>query len=476
MTEAAVMGSAWTRRRVLATGLVAAGTLGLGSRAGAAATTGELDALGKQLHGRFLTEGDAGYDAARKVWNLAYDRHPLAMARCADVGDVQRCIDFARTHGLAVAIRGGGHSYAGFGVADGALQVDLGQFNTVRIDAERRIASVGGGTRIKNLLAACIPQGLITPMGACGEVGVAGLALAGGDTAARGLYGTACDNIIGAQIVTADGEVRELGPGQNEDLFWAIRGGGGNFGVVTRLDFRLHPILPQHNLAFSFGWTDIAGALRVFGSLIPDSPDASRAGFFVDRVEGASASVRMYGDAAAAEAWFARWRKAFPGEEPRAYTSVPEPIGEVWNSTNLAVDGAFLEGIDDALADVLARAALAGRGIGEILLGLSNGRAARIGMTETAYPLRGTGLSSLLSATWERPEDKARAVAWVAEYGAALRPWARRAYVNYLGPSSPERVREIYGVNYPRLAAIKARYDPGNMFRSNQNILPAARA
>jgi hypothetical protein len=149
------------------------------------------------------------------------------------------------------------------------------------------------------------------------------------------------------------------------------------------------------------------------------------------------------------------------------------PVGEVWETTALAVDGAFLDGVSDGAADVLTRAAFAGRGFGDILMGLSNGKAERIGMTETAYPLCGTGLSSLLSATWSRPEHRTRAEQWVAEYGAALRPWARRAYVNYLPQITPKRVREIYGLNYPRLARIKAQYDPTYMFWSNQNILPA---
>lgn len=154
--------------------------------------------------------------------------------------------------------------------------------------------------------------------------------------------------------------------------------------------------------------------------------------------------------------------------------ALPDPAGEVWATTPLAVDGAFLEGMtDDRLVDVLARAAMAGRGVGAMLMGLSSGVAARVAMTDTAYPLRGTGLSSLLSAEWHRPDERARAEQWVAEYGAALRPWARRAYVNYLAPSSPERIREVYGVNYSRLARIKAQYDPANLFRVNQNIQPA---
>jgi FAD/FMN-containing dehydrogenase len=433
-----------------------------------------LDDLARAIRGRLLRSSSSGYDDARKVWNLAYDRRPLAMARCADIDDVRRCVEFARRHEVPVAIRGGGHSYAGFGVADGALQVDLASFDVVTVDPDRRVASVGGGTRIKELLAATLPHGLITPMGACGDVGVAGLALAGGDTAARGLFGTACDNVIGAQIVTSDGEVLELGPGRNEDLFWAIRGGGGNFGVVTRLDLRLHAVRPYSSATFPFGWNDIAGRMQTFGELVRETPDESRAGFFVDPVAGASASCGFYGDAAAAADYLAKWKAAFRPVDPVMRNPRPNPQGEVWTTTSVAVDGAFLETMTGDVVDVLARAAVAGRGIGAMLMGLSNGVASRVGMSDTAYPLRGTGLSSLLSAEWKRPQDREAAVQWVAEHGAALRPWARRAYVNYLAPSSADRVREVYGVNYSRLAHIKARYDPANLFRSNQNILPEA--
>jgi len=473
----------WTRRDFVSAGLATAGAVTLGACAhvgtpwGSAATSSaaDLDDLAQRIHGRFLTRGSRGYDDARKIWNLAYDRHPLAMARCADLDDVRRCVEFARRHAVPVAIRGGGHSYAGFGVADGALQVDLGAFTTVRVDRDRRMASVGGGVKIRDLLTATLAAGLVTPMGSCGAVGVAGLALAGGDTAARGLFGTACDNVIGAQLVTADGEVLELGPHQNEDLFWAIRGGGGNFGVVTRLDFRLYPVLTSHNVQFNFGWSDIGGAMRIFGDLVRETPDEVRAWFDVSAETGASATCGYYGDPAAAAAYLETWKASFRRVEAKMSTSTLNPEGEVWASTSVAVEGAFLEGVSGGAADVLARAAVAGRGVGEILMGLSNGVAARIGMTETAYPLRGTGLSVLLSSEWTRPEDRARAERWVAEYGAALRPWAHRAYVNYIPPSTPERIREIYGVNYPRLARIKALYDPANLFRANQNVLPEAR-
>ena len=178
----------------------------------------------------------------------------------------------------------------------------------------RRVASVGGGSRIKELLAATLAVGLHTPMGSCGDVGVAGLALAGGDTSPRGLFGTACDNIIGAQLVTADGDVLELGPGQNEDLFWAIRGGGGNFGIVTRLDFRLHPLRTQHRASFPIGWTDIAGALRIFGELIREAPDEVRAA--IHRRQGHRRCGQLR----------ALWRSGCRGRLPREMES-RVPIG-----------------------------------------------------------------------------------------------------------------------------------------------------
>ena len=471
----------WTRRDFVRAGLITAGAaalgtdahLGIASAFAASDPASDLDNLARSIRGRILRGTSPGYDEARKVWNLAYDRRPLAMVRAANIDDVRRSVEFARKHSVPIAIRGGGHSYAGYGVADGALQIDLGTFTTVTVDRDGRVASVGGGTRIKDLLTATLAAGLYTPMGACGAVGVAGLTLAGGDTRGRGLYGTACDNVIGAQLVTTDGELRELGPGKNEDLYWAIRGGGGNFGVVTRLDFRLHPVQPSYSAAFNIGWRDMAGALRAFGDLVRTAPDEVRAGFTVDREAGAMVTCGYQGDAAAASVYLEKWKTAFRPVDPRMFTSTPDPVGEVWETTRLAVEGAFIEDLSGDVVDVIARAAVEARGVGQMLLGLSNGVAARVPMTATAYPLRGTGLSSLFSAVWDKPEVRARAERWVAETGAALRPWARRAYVNYLPPSAPSRLREIYGVNYPRLALIKAQYDPANLFRVNQNILPA---
>src|SRR5579862_734510 len=359
----------WTRRDFMrATGgaLGAFAHLSVPPWSAAANSASDLDDLARSVRGRLLRESSPGYDEARRVWNLAYDRRPLAMVRAANIDDVRRCVEFARHQTVPIAIRGGGHSFAGYGVADGALQIDLGTLSTVTVDLDRRVASVGGGARIRDLLGATLAAGLYTPMGACGSVGVAGLTLAGGDTSGRGLYGTACDNLVAAQLVTADGDVRELGPGRNEDLYWAIRGGGGNFGVVTRLDFRLHPVVPLHSAAFNIGWQDIAGALRRYGDLVRDAPDEARAGFFLDPEAGASTSCGYRGDAAAAAAYLEKWKAAFRPVEAQLSTAMPNPEGEVWAATSLAVDGAFLEDLSGGVVDVLSRAAIEGRGVGQM--------------------------------------------------------------------------------------------------------------
>jgi FAD/FMN-containing dehydrogenase len=346
----------WGRRACVRALLATGGAMALGVCAqrgvlpafAATDPVSNLDDLARKIHGRFLRRSSPGYDEARRVWNLAYDRRPLAMVRAMNVDDVRRCVEFARNQTVPIAIRGGGHSFAGYAVADGALQIDLGALSTVTVDRAHRVASVGGVTRIRDLLGVTLAAGLYTPMGACGSVGVAGLTLAGGDTSGRGLYGTACDNLVGAQLVTADGDARTR----------ARQGRGPVVGNPRRRELRRrHP------------------------------------------------------------------------------TGFPAPSR-----------------------------------------GLSSGVVARIPMTATAYPLRGTGLSTLVAAEWHKPEARAPAERWVAETSAALRPWTRRAYVNYLPPSTPERIREIYGVNYSRLARIKLQYDPANLFRENQNIRPEVRS
>jgi len=431
-----------------------------------------LAELRDDVRGQVVGPHDPEYDTARKVHNGMIDKRPAVIVHCTGVADVRTALRWGLDQGLPVAVRSGGHNVAGKAVCDDGIVIDLSRMKGMRVDPVRRVARAQAGLTWGEFDRETQAFGLATTGGAISTTGIAGLTLGGGIGWLQRLHGLACDNLLSADVVTADGRLLIANDDENPDLFWAIRGGGGNFGVVTRLDFRLYPVLPLHNARFDFGWSEIGGAMRIFGDLVRETPDEVRASFSVSSQTGASATCGFFGDPAAAAAYLDTWKASFRRVDAKMSTSMPNPEGEEWATTSVAVDGAFLEGVSDGAVGVLARAAVAGRGFGEILMGLSNGVAARVGMTDTAYPLRGTGLSALLSSEWTRPEDRVRSERWVAEYGAALRPWARRAYVNYIPPSSPERIREIYGVNYPRLARIKARYDPANLFRSNQNIRP----
>ena len=433
----------------------------------------EVDRLARSLRGRVLHAGSAGYDEARRVWNTAVDRRPLLMARCADVEDVRRCVAFAQARGIPIAVRGGGHSYAGHSVADGAVQVDLAELREVSLDIAGRRASVGGGARIKALLEPTLRAGLYTPMGGCGDVGIAGLALAGGDTSEMGAHGTACDNLLGAQVVTADGSVLQVGPGLHEDLFWAIRGGGGNFGVVTRLDFRLYPARPMTGAYWGIPAERASGAIRTVRDLLQVSPAEVGAAFGFGPPSGAWIYGGFPGDGVEAERTLSAWRTAFRPVEPRTWTSLPDANGVTLPPGSLTAAAVFVNGLSDALIDVLVE--IGGRAPkgATMYVAASRGAVARVAVNETAYPLRQPGFHVSVMAPWTNVTDRVAAEEWTERFQTAMRPVSRLAYVNYLGASSVDQVRDAYGPNYERLARIKRRYDPANLFRANHNILPA---
>lgn len=473
-SELTCHGEAMSRRELLRAALAVASSAAAVSCVGRRpVAVDDIDRLARSLRGRILQAGSPGYDEARRVWNTAVDRRPLLMARCADVEDVRRCVSFARQHGTSIAVRGGGHSFAGHGVADGAVQVDLAELHAVTVDAAERRASVGGGARIKELLEPALRAGLYTPMGGCGDVGVAGLALAGGDTFAMGMHGTACDNLLSAQIVTADGSVLEVGPGSHEDLFWALRGGGGNFGIVTRLDFQLHPVRPTTSGYWEIPLKSAAGATRAVRELLEVAPDEVGAGFGLGPQSSAWVSCGILGEGIDAERTLAAWRAALRPVEPRTRTSLPDAKGVVLPPGARAAAAVFVNEMSDGLIDALVE--LAGRAPRDayIYAAASRGAVARVPVGDTAYPLRRPGFHLSAEAPWTQVTDRVAAEEWTAGFETAVRPFGRLAYVNYLGAASVDQVRDAYGPNYERLARIKGRYDPANLFRSNHNILPA---
>jgi FAD/FMN-containing dehydrogenase len=454
-----------------------------------------LDALRAGLRGQLSLPGEAGYDEARTIWNAMIDKRPAAVVRAAGASDVIQAVRLAAEHGLLLSVRGGGHNIAGNAVCDGGLMLDLSPMVSVRVDPQARTARVEPGARLADLDKETQAFGLATPVGINSTTGVAGLTLGGGFGWLSRKYGLTVDNLLSADVVTAGGELVRASEKENSDLFWAIRGGGGNFGVVTSFEFKLHPVGPQviaglivHPFAAA------KEVLQEYRRLVAKAPDeltcwavmrkAPPLPFLPPEVHGTEVLVLAMchaGDVAAGERAvapfkaigkpiadvvgphpFAGWQTAFdplltPGE--RNY----------WKSHD------FLE-LSDGLVDVLLGAV---RGLPtpqcEIFIANLGGAINRIPVEATAYPHRNVNFVMNVHTRWSSPAEDAKCVAWGREVYEAAAPFATGGvYVNFMPEDEAQRVRAgAYGPNYDRLALVKAKYDPKNLFRMNQNVAPA---
>jgi FAD/FMN-containing dehydrogenase len=455
----------------------------------------DIDAFAAQIRGGVLVPSDQAYNEARQVWNASVDRRPALIARCLTDSDVQAAVRFAAAHRLLVSVRGGGHHIAGNAVAEGGLMIDLSGMRTISIDADKRTARVGAGALLSDFDRESQAHGLATPLGINSTTGVAGLTLGGGFGWLTRRYGMTVDNLIGATVVTADGTVRLASAVSEPDLFWALRGGGGNFGVVTSFEFQLHRVGPEVYaglVVYPFAqarqvlraWRDFtvdaADDLSVWTVLrkapplpfLPASSHGTDVVIFplvysgdVDAGRRAAAPVLQFGDpigTALAPTPYAAFQSAFdplltPGR--RNY----------WKSNNFSK-------LTDAALDVMVAAA--GRFPGpecEIFVAQLGGAMARVKPAATAFFGRDARYIMNVHGRWSDARDDEQ-----------LRAWARRAfqeaalhatgsgYVNFLTEDETERVAASYGANYRRLQTVKRRFDPGNLFRMNLNISPAA--
>jgi FAD/FMN-containing dehydrogenase len=442
--------------------------------------------LGAALSGHLIEPGDPAYDQARRVWNGMVDRRPAAIARCATVTDVVTCVEFARTCDMTVAIRGGGHNVAGNAVCDGGLVIDLSLMKEIVVDAPRQRVRAGGGVLWGELDEATQRHGLATTGGLVSTTGIAGFTLGGGLGNLMRSYGLTCDNLLSAELVTADGRELMVSGAENSDLFWALRGGGGNFGVVTSLEFQLHPVGPilvagrvghpfsvaRDTLRFYREFTaDAADALIVYASL-GNGPDGTprvgmRAVFNGPIAAGEEAvrKLRGFGSPIADEI------------RPRSYVELQRLVDPNFPAGRLNYWKAhFLAELSDDLIDLVIEAF---RRVPSPDLGIvfehMGGAVARVGASDTAFSHRSAAYSFLILAGWEDPSESEANVAWARDLWEQVRPMAAAGvYVNYLGGEGEQRVREAYGPNLDRLAEIKSRYDPDNFFRMNQNIQPSA--
>jgi FAD/FMN-containing dehydrogenase len=443
-----------------------------------------LDALAARLKGRLLTAADGEYDSARRVFNGMIDRRPLAVARCAGIDDVRLALDFARERGLRVAVRGGGHNVAGNAVCDGGLVIDLSEMRRVDVDPNQRRARAQGGATWGDFDAACQEHGLATPGGIVSTTGIAGLTLGGGIGVLRGLHGLTCDNLVGARVVTADGDLVWAGEERDQELLWGLRGGGGNFGVVVEFEYAVHPLGDVVSGPYELPYAGAADFLRFYGEFLDGAPDEFSCDLLLRRGPDGQPRVTLLtsysGSPDSAPVVYEplrRYPALFDGVARRSYVESQQlyDLSSPWGQRNYWKSNGFRDLSDEAVELLLDAFRSAASPLSQIALEHLHGEVHRSRADASAVSFGKSRFNLLVNAKWLDSGGDEANVAWARAAFAALQPhMAGGAYVNYLVNEPEERVRAAYGAaTYDRLVALKDRYDPDNFFRLNQNIVPS---
>jgi len=446
--------------------------------------------------GVLIRPDEAGYDDARAIWNAMHDRRPALIARPKSVPDVVAAIRYARAQGLLIAVRGGGHSMPGHSVCDGGIVIDLRELNRVRVDPQARRATVGGGTLLGDVDRATQQHGLVLPAGVVSHTGAGGLTLGGGVGRLMRRYGLTIDSLESAEVVTADGEILRASADQHPELFWALRGGGGNFGIVTEFEFRLHELsellilatfhpLEEARPVIERGRREMADpAARdelLWTSFLRRASDVPwMTPEFVGQ-PGIMSLVEWSGDAAGGRAVLTRIQ-----EELRPSVSDLSAVPFLFMQTitddlfahglRTYIKAGFADDLPDGLIDVLLdRAASVQSPISQVELLALGGAIARVDPGATAFPFRQARWLINIPATWRDAADDEREIAWARATYAAVKPYLSEGnYVNFMGDDEDDTAAGAYGRTIERLQRIKAVYDPDNVFQLNQNIKPAA--
>lgn len=459
---------------------------------------GSIAELAEGLRGELVQPGDPAYDEARAIWNAAHDRRPALIARCAGVADVVAALQFARSEELRVAVRAGGHSIPGFSTVDDGIVIDLSPMQSVRVDPKARTARADAGVTWAGFDHETQAFGLATTGGLVSSTGLAGFTLGGGVGWLMRKHGLACDNLLSADVVTADGQLVHASADENPDLFWGLRGGGGNFGVVTSLEYELHPVGPIVTAGPIFYPGDMAGdLLRFYREWVETAPDelttlvnlltAPPAPFLPEEWHGKPlvALIGMHAGAPDdAERAFRPLREL--GEPvadlfgPIPYTAMQSLIDPLWErgAYNYMKAGFMREVDDAAIETIVANHQNAGSANSEIHVHHVGGAVARVAPDATAFGSREAPFLLNVIARTPTEDGYHGAVAWAQALHAGLEPvLTGGSYVNFLSDEGPERVQAAFGAdNYARLAALKDEYDPTNLFRLNQNVRPAKSA
>jgi FAD/FMN-containing dehydrogenase len=443
-----------------------------------------VDEFRHSLTGDVLVEGDREYERARLCFNLLIDRRPAVIARCADVDDVASALAFGRAQGLEIAVRGGGHNPAGHCAVDDGLVIDLSRMRDVRVDPKKRIAISQGGATWLDFDAATQAHGLVTPGGVVGSTGVTGLTLGGGIGHLTAQYGLTCDNLIAAELVTPAGEIVRASEDQNPELLWGLRGGGGNFGVLAQAEFRLHPLERVVGGRFEYEGEGVAQALRRFRDLATDGPPELSIQAQLSTDESLAPNLLVVpcytGESEDREVF--RPLRTAPGlanntvrrqgflEQQRIFDPGYGVDRNYWK-------GHFVSDLPDQLIDdLIGRMISLGRRPGGILIESLHGAPKHVDPTSAALGYRDAAFNVSVMASWTDPAHDEESVDWARTTAAAIEPWSvSGGYANYMQADEPlDRVRAAFGPNsFPRLQALKSRYDPDNVLHRNQNIPPA---
>jgi len=449
------------------------------------ATTASIDELRATCSGGILQPGDDGYEEARRVHNGMVDRRPALIAQCQNTADVVDAVRFARASGLEICVRGGGHNVAGRAVVDGALMIDLSPMKGIHVDPDTRRARAQGGVLWRELNRETALHGLAVTGGAISTTGIAGLTLGGGLGWLMAKHGLAADNLVSVELVDADGAVRNVSEESDPDLIWALRGGGGNFGIAASLEYALHPLtmvtggLIAHPVDaavdmlrfYRDACATASDDLSVFAALVhaPDGSGMKIAGMVVfhtgtpEEAERELAPYKEWGSPLIVEVG------PMPYEVMNTILDAAYPAGSLnyWLSS-------FTNGLTDGLIETMSeRFASVPSPMSAILLEHFHGAVCRVGVTDTAVPHREEGWNLVLPSVWMDPADTEANIAWARETHAALgEHLTERRWLNYLGDDQDDAVRAAYGPNYDRLVEVKRRVDPDNVFRHNHNIVP----
>jgi hypothetical protein len=441
-----------------------------------------VEALAASLRGDLLMAGNPEYDSRRRVWNAAFDRNPALIACCTGVSDVRRAADFAREHQLLTAVRSGGHSLSGKSTCEGGLVIDLQSMQGVRVDPDARRAYLEAGSLLGQLDHECAAFGLATTAGTVSHTGAAGLTLGGGFGRLGRRFGLACDNAVSFDVVTANGHFVRASEDENADLSWGLRGGGGNFGVVTAIEYRVHPMNPMV-LGGNLMWplSQAGDVMRIWRDITPTAPEVLNLEYgLMSLPDGPMVNIEACwsGDHADGEAWLKALRTfqkpVFDDIRPMPYVQLQSIYDEpLANGQYYYSKSGFLTGIDDTAIDVIVDVFRRTPGLYSIFFPPCDGAYRRVAADATAFPNRDAMYSMVLVAGWPNADGIDAKVAQIRTAWRELEPLTRGFYTNEAGPDTTMAgYQENYGANFKRLVALKAKYDPTNLFRLNANVPP----